>query len=71
MPKHQFDSERFIAEAAKAGDTTGYAIAKRTKLSMSALSRILRSERQPTLASAAVMARTYQLSLDSLIREAA
>lgn len=71
MPKHKFDSQRFLAEAAKAGDTTGYAIAKRTQLSMSALSRILRGERQPTLGSAAVMARTYRLSLDELVCEAA
>lgn len=68
---YRFHTERFIEAAARMGDTSGYAIARRTGLTQSAVSRILAGRRQPTLTSAALMARTYSASLDDLVDMAA
>lgn len=68
---YRFNAERFMAAAKRMGDTSGYAIARRTGLTQSAVSRILAGRRQPTLTSAALMARTYETPLDDLVSVAA
>ncbi|MDH6709804.1 transcriptional regulator with XRE-family HTH domain [Kitasatospora sp. MAA19] len=68
---YRFDTERLMEAAARMGDNSGYAIARRTGLTQSAVSRILAGRRQPTLTSAALMARTYSTPLDDLVGVAA
>ncbi|MFF9554535.1 helix-turn-helix domain-containing protein [Streptomyces albus] len=55
--------------AAQRGDTTGYAIAQRTGVPESSVSRILRGQSQPGVISLLRLCRTYGLALDELIEE--
>lgn len=73
MPRTQyrFDADRLIEAAALQGDTTGYAIARRTGLTEGTVSRILAGRRQPKFESAAHLARTYDVQLDDLVSVAA
>ncbi|WP_224275743.1 helix-turn-helix transcriptional regulator [Streptomyces sp. LS1784] len=70
-PNYRFDADALIQAAARMGDTTGYAIARRTGLTEGTVSRILAGRRQPKFESAALMARTYETSLDDLVSVAA
>jgi len=66
-----FDVARFRALAADLGDDTTTAIARRTGIERSLLSRLLRGERQPRLDTAARAADAYNVSVDELINRGA
>lgn len=55
------------AAAQKKGDHTGYAIAKRTGINESAISRILRGKFQPDLNSVLRMADAYDTTVEALM----
>ncbi|MFB7671635.1 helix-turn-helix domain-containing protein [Kitasatospora purpeofusca] len=70
-PQFRFDANRFEELAARAGDTTRYAISRRTGLTQGAISNILTGRRQPTLNSAMRLTQPYGISLDDLVSVAA
>lgn len=55
--------------AARKGDTSGYAIARRSGVAESSISRILRGETQPGAISLLRLSRTYGVSTDDLMHE--
>lgn len=57
------------AAAADKGDTTGYAIAQRTGLAESTISRWLTGQTQPGTLSLLILCRTYETTLDALMTE--
>lgn len=68
MPSFSLDGERLAEAAAAKGDLTGYAIAKRTGLNQTTLSRIRRGIVQPAARTLITLSRTYGLSIDELIK---
>jgi transcriptional regulator with XRE-family HTH domain len=54
-------------QAEKAGDLTDYAIARRTGLQQSTISRLLTEETSPSLASLVRFRTAYRISLDDLV----
>lgn len=52
------------------GDTSGYAIYKRTGVAESSVYRILKQEAQPDLNSILRIARAYDISVEALMTEA-
>lgn len=58
------------AAAQEKGDHTGYAIAKRTGINESAISRILRGKFQPDLNSVLRMADAYDTTVEALMEPA-
>jgi transcriptional regulator with XRE-family HTH domain len=71
VPQYRFNAKRLLEAAAAKGDTTGYAISRRTGLTEGTVSRIITGRRQPKLDSAALLARTYGEPLDQLVSEVA
>lgn len=55
------------AAAQKKGDHTGYAIAKRTGIDESAISRLLQGKTQPGLNSALRLAAVYDTTVEALM----
>jgi transcriptional regulator with XRE-family HTH domain len=66
-----FNAERFSDVAAAKGDKTIEQIAARTGLDIGVISRLLRSERQPRLATITRAADAYDVPVDDLIRREA
>ncbi|MBQ1122585.1 helix-turn-helix domain-containing protein [Streptomyces sp. B15] len=58
-----------LSAAEKLGDTTGYAIAQRSGVPESSVSRIVRGQSQPGVISLLRLCRTYGLDIDDLIEE--
>jgi transcriptional regulator with XRE-family HTH domain len=67
VPQYRFNAEKLIEAAGAIGDTTGYAIAQRTRLAEGTVSRILNGHRQPKFQSAVLLARTYGVLVDDLV----
>lgn len=55
--------------ASKKGDTSGYAIAKRTGLTEPTISKLLNGRTQPGLNTLLAFRRAYDCSIDDLIEE--
>jgi transcriptional regulator with XRE-family HTH domain len=63
----RLSTDKLLAAAKEKGDETGYAIAKRTGIDQSAISRILRGRFQPDLNSALRMAHAYDTTVEALM----
>lgn len=71
MSRFRLRSDR-LREAARAkGDATSYAIARRTGLAESTLSRLNNGKSVPSTASLLVLSSTYGISVDELIQHEA
>lgn len=66
MP-HQFNAKNFKIAAAAAGDTTRYAMAKRTGLSQSTIARLLDGHCQPGTATQRKILSVYALTINELM----
>lgn len=64
----RLDIPKLLEIAARRGDTTGYAIARRTGIPESSAYRYLNGEAQPDLNSAMRLAETYNLDLRAVIK---
>lgn len=67
MPTYRLCSDRLREAAAAKGDDSSYAIAKRTGLAESTLSRLRRGKSQPTTGSLLILAAAYGLTVDDLV----
>lgn len=67
MPTYRLCAERLREAAAAKGDATSYAIAQRTGLAESTLSRLTRGISQPTTGSLLTLATAYGLTIDDLV----
>lgn len=67
MPSYRLRSARLHEAAAARGDHSNYAIAKRTGLNQTTLSRICRGIARPAAETLLVLSSTYGLSVDELI----
>jgi transcriptional regulator with XRE-family HTH domain len=67
VPSYQLLRERLEQAAAAKGDHTGYAIAKRTGLNQTTISRLRRGLVRPTAASLFVLARAYDIGVEELV----
>lgn len=67
MSSYRLRSDRLHEAAAARGDHSNYAIAKRTGLNQTTLSRICRGVAKPATETLLILAATYGLSLDELI----
>lgn len=67
MIRYRLCTERLRQAAAAKGDHSGYAIAKRTGLAESTLSRLRRGLASPTTASLMTLATAYDLSIEDLV----
>lgn len=67
MPNYRLRKRRLQEAAASHGDHTNYAIAKRTGLDQTILSRACRGLVQPSAGTLLTLATTYGLSIDDLI----
>jgi transcriptional regulator with XRE-family HTH domain len=63
--------ERLKAAASTHGDTTGYAIAKRTGLAESHVSKLLNRRSRPLVETLLILKRTYGGTVDDFIEETA
>jgi transcriptional regulator with XRE-family HTH domain len=70
MPQYQLRSDRLDEAAAKKGDLSSYAIAKRTGLAESTLSRLRRGLASPATASLMKLSEIYGIPVDELIETA-
>jgi transcriptional regulator with XRE-family HTH domain len=70
MPKSHLRPDRLMAAAAKKGDLTGYAIAMRTGLAQSTVSRLRRGLTAPADRTLHTMAATYETTVEELLTEA-
>lgn len=68
MP-HQLNIQNLREAAASLGDHTGYAIAKRTQLSESTISRLLNHACQPTVATQNRFLDVYKLPINQLMTD--
>jgi transcriptional regulator with XRE-family HTH domain len=64
---YRLRSERLREAAEAKGDTTSYAVAKRTGLAESTLSRMHTGKSKPSMESLLILARTYEVAVDELI----
>lgn len=64
---YRLNFENLEKAAAAAGDHTRYAIAKRTRLSQSTISRLANGNCQPSAATQSAILRVYQLPIDQLM----
>lgn len=64
---YRFRIEVLRAAAARLGDTTGYAIHRRTGIAESSVYRYLAGKAQPDLNSVLVLAEAYEVSVESLM----
>ncbi|MDX2521344.1 helix-turn-helix transcriptional regulator [Streptomyces stelliscabiei] len=67
MSSYRLRNGRLREAAAARGDHTNYAIAKRTGLNQTTLSRICRGLVKPAAETLLTLATTYELSVDELI----
>jgi len=67
MSSYRLRSARLHEAAAARGDRSNYAIAKRTGLNQTTLSRICRGIAKPAAQTLLTLATTYGLSVDELI----
>lgn len=67
MSSYRLRNRRLQEAAAAKGDHTNYAIAKRTGLNQTTLSRICRGLVQPAAGTLLTLATTYGVSIDELI----
>ncbi|MFJ8081999.1 helix-turn-helix domain-containing protein [Streptomyces sp. NPDC096205] len=67
MSSYRLRSVRLHEAAAARGDHSNYAIAKRTGLNQTTLSRISRGLAKPAISTLLVLASAYELSVDELI----
>ncbi|GAA4663019.1 helix-turn-helix domain-containing protein [Streptomyces youssoufiensis] len=67
MPTHRLRAERLQAAAAARGDHSAYAIARRTGLSQSAISRLRRGIAAPATRTLLILADTYGLRVEDLV----
>ncbi|MBW8701850.1 hypothetical protein MBT84_19780 [Streptomyces sp. MBT84] len=67
MSSYRLRSSRLQEAAAARGDHSNYAIAKRTGLNQTTLSRISRGVAKPATATLLVLSAAYGLSVDELI----
>lgn len=70
MSSYRLRKVRLQEAAAARGDLTNYAIAKRTGLNQTTLSRVCRGVVQPAAETLLTLATTYGLSVDELIDRA-
>lgn len=64
---HQFNAKNFEAAAASVGDTTKYAMAKRTGLSPSTITRLIKGFCQPGTETQGKILDVYPLTIDELM----
>ncbi|MDX3068161.1 helix-turn-helix transcriptional regulator [Streptomyces sp. ND04-05B] len=69
MSSYRLRSERLHEAAAARGDHSNYAIAKRTGLNQTTLSRICRGIAKPAAETLLTLATAYGLSVDELIQK--
>ena len=69
MSSYRLRSERLHEVAAARGDHSNYAIAKRTGLNQTTLSRICRGIAKPAAETLLTLATAYGLSVDELIQQ--
>lgn len=67
MSTYRLCSDRLQEAAAAKGDRSSYAIAKRTGLAQSTLSRLRRGLAKPATGSLLILSATYGLSVDELL----
>jgi len=67
MPSYRLRSARLHEVAAARGDHSNYAIAKRTGLNQTTLSRICRGVAKPAAGTLLVLSSAYGVSVDELI----
>lgn len=67
MSSYRLRSERLREAAAEKGDHSSYAVAKRTGLAESTLSRLHRGLAKPATGSLLILATTYGLSMEDLV----
>lgn len=67
MSRYRLRSDRLRQAAAEKGDHTSYAIAKRTGLAESTLSRLHRGLARPATSSLLILAAAYDLPLEDLL----
>lgn len=67
MSSYRLCGERLAQAAAAMGDLSGYAIAKRTGLNQTTLSRLRRGMVQPATKTLLTLAEAYGLTVDDLI----
>ena len=67
MSSYRLRSARLREAAAARGDHSNYAIAKRTGLNQTTLSRISRGVAKPAAETLLVLSQTYELSIEELI----
>lgn len=67
MSTYRLRGDRLGEAAAAKGDLTSYAIAKRTGLAESTLSRLRRGVAKPATGSLLILAATYGLTLEELL----
>lgn len=65
----RLDERKLRAIAAESGDLTGYAIARRTGLSETTLSRALNGKTSPQYQTLVRLARAYKVHVDEIVRE--
>jgi transcriptional regulator with XRE-family HTH domain len=64
---HRFNAKNFEAAAAAAGDTSRYAMAKRTGLSPSTITRLIKGDCQPGTETQAKILQVYALTVSQLM----
>ncbi len=64
---YRLNVDRLRAIAARHGDNTAYAVAKRTGINVSSAYRILGEQTQPDLNSALLLAQAYDLDIRTLM----
>lgn len=69
MSHYRLRCDRLAEAAASKGDHTSYAIAKRTGLAESTLSRLRRGLAKPNTSSLLILAKTYDLTVDELLTQ--
>ncbi|MFJ3083878.1 helix-turn-helix domain-containing protein [Streptomyces halstedii] len=71
MSRYRLRGERLAEAAAAKGDMSSYAIAKRTGLNQTTLSRLRRGIAQPATSTLLTLASEYGLSVEDLIEDQA
>lgn len=64
---YRLQIETLRKAAAAKGDTSGYAIARRTDIAQSSIYRILAGAAQPDLITALLLGETYEISVEELM----
>lgn len=67
MPRYRLHGDRLAEAAAAKGDMSSYAIAKRTGLNQTTLSRLRRGIAQPATSTLLTLATEYGLTVEDLL----